>query len=90
MLNNSEISDMIPRPKDDEQEPDEGWDCIKGSVLKYSGKIFKFKVVIWAEHNICNGLANKGDLKRDSEEIVAEYFNNLKQYTQPSTSVFIF
>jgi hypothetical protein len=37
-------------------------------------------VVIWAEHNICNGLANKGDLERDSEEIVAEYFNHLKQY----------
>jgi hypothetical protein len=47
-------------------------------------------VVIWAEHNICNGLANKGNLERDSEEIVAEYFNHLKQYTQPSTSVFIF
>jgi hypothetical protein len=46
MLNNSKLSDLIPRPIDDEQEPDEGWDCIKGSVLKYSGKIFKFNVVI--------------------------------------------
>lgn len=46
MLKNPEISDMIPRPQDNEQEPDEGWECIKGSVLKYSGKNFKFKVVI--------------------------------------------
>ncbi|EFX63152.1 hypothetical protein DAPPUDRAFT_335876 [Daphnia pulex] len=66
MLNNSKLSDLIPRPIDDEQEPDEGWDFIKGSVLKYS--------------------ANKGDLERDRWEIVAEYINNVKQNTQPSTS----
>ena len=40
MLKNPGISDMIPRPQDNEQEPDEGWECIKGSVLKNSGKHF--------------------------------------------------
>jgi len=40
MLKNPGISDMIPRPQDNEREPDEGWECIKGSILKNSGKIF--------------------------------------------------